>query len=241
VLISVMAANNEVGTLQPLAEIAGVAREAGVLLHCDAAQAVGKVPLAVESLGIDLLSLSGHKVYAGKGVGALWVRSRQPRVRLRPLIEGGGQERGLRSGTLNVPGIVGLGRACALAREELAVEAVRVSTLRDRLHRALEERLGPLPLNGHPRDRLPGCLNLSFPGVDGASLITAFRDLALSAGSACTSGETTPSYVLRAMGVSDDLAAASLRFGLGRFTTVEEVDYAAARVVEEVERLRRTG
>jgi cysteine desulfurase len=241
VLISVMAANNEVGTLQPLAEIAGVAREAGVLLHCDAAQAVGKVPLAVESLGIDLLSLSGHKVYAGKGVGALWVRSRQPRVRLRPLVEGGGQERGLRSGTLNVPGIVGLGRACALAREELAVEAVRVSTLRDRLHRALEERLGPLPLNGHPRDRLPGCLNLSFPGVDGASLITAFRDLALSAGSACTSGETTPSYVLRAMGVSDDLAAASLRFGLGRFTTVEEVDYAAARVVEEVERLRRTG
>lgn len=241
VLISVMAANNEVGTLQSLAGIAAVAREAGVLLHCDAAQAVGKIPLQVESLGVDLLSLSGHKVYAAKGVGALYVRSRQPRVRLRPLLEGGGQERGLRSGTLNVPGIVGLGRACVLALERLTDEAERVSALRDRLHRILVDQLGPLPLNGHPQDRLPGCLNLSFPGVDGSSLITAFRDLALSAGSACASGGTEPSHVLRAMGVPDLLAHASLRFGLGRFTTAEEVEYAAGRVVEEVGRLRRAG
>ncbi len=241
VLVSVMAANNEVGTLQPWAEAAELARTAGALFHTDAAQAAGKVPLRVAPTGADMVSLSAHKLYGPKGVGALYVRTRRPRLRLQPLLHGGGQERGTRPGTLNVPGIVGFGRACALAGDNLDSEAVRLQGLRDRLHQALERDLGPLPLNGHPRQRLPGCLNLCFPGVDGARLLPACRGVALSAGSACASGDSGPSHVLAAMGVDAALALASLRFGLGRFTTDDEVDYAAGRVAEAVRWLRGLG
>ena len=238
VLISLMAANNEIGTLQPLAEIGAIAKERGILWHCDAAQAVGKVPLAVEEMGVDLLSISGHKIYAPKGVGALYVRSRRPRVRLRAQIEGGGQERGIRSGTLNVPGIVGLGVACRLCLEEMEEEGTRLRGLRDRLQQQLQARLDGIRFNGHPQERLPGCLNSSFHGVDGSQLVTAFRDVALSAGSACASGEGAPSHVLEAIGLPATLAHASLRFGIGRFNTAAEIDYVVERVVAEVNRLR---
>ena len=238
VLISLMAANNEIGVLQPLAEIGRLAKERGVLWHCDAAQAAGKVPLDVRAFGIDLLSVSGHKIYAPKGVGFLYVRSRNPRVRIKAQVEGGGQERGLRAGTLNTPGVVGLGRACQLAREELAAEAERLIQMRQRLCAGLQDRLGALAINGHPEARLPGNLNLSFPGVDGAELLVGLREIALSSGAACSSGGASPSHVLRAIGLSDDLARASLRFGLGRFNTLEEVDYVIGRVAEEVERSR---
>ena len=237
-LVSLMAANNEIGVLQPLAEIGRLTRERGVLWHCDAAQAAGKIALDVEALGIDLLSVSGHKLYAPKGVGFLYVRSRNPRVRLKAQIEGGGQERGLRAGTLNVPGIVGLGRACQLGREELPDEAGRLLKMRQHLYEKLETRLGSLTLNGHPQFRLPGNLNLSFSGVDGAELLLGLRDIALSSGAACSSREEAPSYVLKAIGLGDDLARASLRFGLGRFNTMDEVEYAIDRVAAEVERLR---
>ncbi|MEW6749511.1 MAG: cysteine desulfurase family protein [Candidatus Latescibacterota bacterium] len=241
VLVSIMVANNETGTLQPLEEIGRITRAHGVVWHADAAQAAGKVALDLGGAewGPDLLSLSGHKMHGPKGVGALYVRSRRPRVRLRPQVEGGGQERGLRAGTLNVPGIVGLGVACRLCAREMTAERERLEALRDLLLARLEV-LGGVQLNGHPTQRLANCLNVSFAGVDGARLITAFRDLAVSAGSACASGESTPSHVLRAMGVGEALASASLRFGLGRWTSVEEVDYAALRVVEEVRRLRGT-
>lgn len=238
VLISIMAANNEIGTVQPLARIGAIAKERGILWHCDGAQAVGKIPFDVEELGVDLLSISGHKVYGPKGEGALYVRSRRPRVRLRAQIEGGGQERGLRSGTLNVPGIVGLGRACELCQEEMEEEGGRLGGMRDRLLLGLAQRLDGIYCNGDAPERLPGCLNVSFTGVDGASLLTAFRDIAVSAGSACSSGESGPSHVLRAIGLGDDLAHASLRFGWGRFNREEEVAYVVERVVEEVERLR---
>jgi cysteine desulfurase len=238
ILISIMAANNEIGTVQPLARIGEIAKERGVLWHCDGAQAVGKIPFDVEELGVDLLSISGHKVYGPKGEGALYVRSRRPRVRLRAQIEGGGQERGLRSGTLNVPGIVGLGRACELCQEEMEEEGRRLRGMRDRLLLGLSQRLDGVYCNGDAPERLPGCLNVSFTGVDGASLLTAFRDIALSAGSACSSGESGPSHVLRATGLGDALAHASLRFGWGRFNREEEVAYVIGRVVEEVERLR---
>ena len=238
VLISLMAANNEIGTLQPLAEIGAIAKERGILWHCDAAQAVGKVPLAVEEMGVDLLSISGHKIYAPKGVGALYVRSRRPRVRLRAQIEGGGQERGIRSGTLNVPGIVGLGVACRLCLEEMEEEGTRLRGLRDRLQQQLQARLDGIRFNGHPQERLPGCLNSSFHGVDGSQLVTAFRDVALSAGSACASGEGAPSHVLEAIGLPATLAHASLRFGIGRFNTAAEIDYVVERVVAGVNRLR---
>jgi cysteine desulfurase len=241
VLISLMAANNEIGTIQPLTEIGAVAKEREILWHCDAVQAAGKFPLDVEALGVDLLSISAHKMYAAKGAGALYVRSRRPRVRLQPQIEGGGQERGIRSGTLNVPGLVGLGTACQLCLEGMAEESERLSALRDRLYQGLVDRLDGVRLNGHPRERLPGCLNLSFAGVDGAALLTAFRDIALSAGSACTSGEGSPSHVLRAIGLPDDLAYATLRFGLGRFNHEQEIDYVIGRVVAEVKRLRGGG
>lgn len=237
-LISLMAANNEIGVLQPLAAIGWLARERGVLWHCDAAQAVGKVPLDVEALGVDLFSASGHKLYAPKGVGFLYVRSRQPRVRLQPQIEGGGQERGRRGGTLNVPGIVGLGRACQLAREELPAEAARLVLLRQRLWAGLEAALGPLVVNGHADERLPGNLNVSVPGVEGTELFLGLRDIALSAGAACSSRTSAPSHVLSALGVRDELARASLRFGLGRFNTMEEVEFAIDRTVAQVERLR---
>jgi cysteine desulfurase len=237
VLISLMAANNEIGVLQPLAAIGRLARERGVLWHCDAAQAVGKVPLDVEALGIDLLSVSGHKLYAPKGVGFLYVRSRKPRVRLQAQVEGGGQERGLRGGTLNVPGIVGLGCACQLGREEMPAEAARLVQMRRRLCAGLEAA-GPLVVNGHAEERLPGNLNVSFPGVDGTELLLGLREIALSSGAACSSRTSVPSHVLRAIGASDDLARASLRFGLGRFNTMAEVEFAIDRTAAQVARLR---
>jgi len=247
VLISVMAANNEIGTLQPIAEIGRLARERGVFFHCDAAQAVGKIPIDVDAMRIDLLSISGHKVYGPKGIGALYVRSREPRVRLAPMIHGGGQERGMRSGTLNVPGAVGLGAACELAGREMRDEAVRVHGLRERLHAGITTALDQVYLNGDPKHRLPGNLNLSFAHVEGESLLiglsgSAHADLpaiAVSSGSACTSATLEPSYVLRALKVGEALAHSSIRFGLGRFTTEEEVDCAIARVIAEVSRLRR--
>ena len=237
-LVSIMAANNEVGTLSPLAEIGGLLQQAGVLFHTDAAQAVGKIPIDVERMGIDLLALSAHKFYGPKGVGALYVRSRKPQVKISPLQHGGGQEKGIRPGTLNVPGIVGLGEACRLARDELAAEASRLLALRERLHQGITSRLGGVKLNGHPEARLPGTLNLSFEGVDGAALLVSLPELAVSSGSACTTGSVEPSYVLKAMGVPDSLAVATIRFGLGRYTTEEEVDTAALRVAQVVEKMR---
>lgn len=241
-LVSVMAANNETGTLQPVAELGRICKERGVLLHCDAAQAAGRIPLDVQSLGIDLLSLSGHKLHGPKGVGALWLRSKRPRVRCQPLLHGGGHERGLRSGSLDVPAIVGLGAACAIARQEMAEEAVRVAALRDRLWAALQAGLegqGGVVRNGHALHCLPNTLNVRFPGLSAEGLLRSFGDvLAVSSGSACTTASLEPSHVLRAMGLSDDDAFASLRFSLGRFTSEEQIDRAAALVVAAVRRLR---
>lgn len=238
IVISVMAANNEVGTLQPVVEIGKLAKARQILFHCDATQAVGRVPVDVEGWGVDLLSLSAHKMYGPKGVGALYVRNRAPRVRLMPLFEGGGHERGLRSGTMNVPGIVGLGQAAAIARAEMATESARLAGLCGRLHDGITARLMEVTLNGHPTERLAGNLNVSFSHVDGEALMMSLPEIALSSGSACTSATLEPSYVLRAMGIRDDLAQASLRFGLGRFNTDEEVDTAIAKVVAAVEKLR---
>ena len=238
ILISIMHANNEIGTLQPVAAIGKIAKEKGILFHSDAVQSVGKIPVDVNALGVDLLSLSGHKIYGPKGIGALYVRRRNPRVRLSPIVFGGGQERGMRSGTLNVPGLVGLGEACELARLEMATEAERLKGLRDRLHEGLTRQLDEVYLNGHPTERLPGNLNLSFAYVEGESLIMGIKDLAVSSGSACTSASLEPSYVLRALGTREDLAHTSIRFGLGRFTTQEEIDFAIQQVVHEVSRLR---
>ncbi len=239
VLISIMHANNEIGTIAPIGEIGQLARSRGVLFHTDAAQSAGKVPIDVERMGIDLLSLSAHKMYGPKGVGALYVRSTRPRVRLAPIIDGGGHERGMRSGTLNVPGIVGLGAACALCQAEMPAEQPRLRALRDRLRQGIESRLEDVTLNGHPSERLAGNLNLSFPYVEGESLLLGLNDVAVSSGSACTSATLEPSYVLRAIGVAEEVAHTSIRFGLGRFNTEEEVDYAVDRIVAEVERLRR--
>jgi cysteine desulfurase len=238
ILISIMHANNEIGTLQPVAEIGKIAKEKGILFHSDAVQSVGKIPVDVNAMGIDLLSLSGHKIYGPKGIGALYVRRRNPRVRLSPIVFGGGQERGMRSGTLNVPGLVGLGEACEIARLEMATEAERLKGLRERLHEGLTRQLDEVYLNGHPTERLPGNLNLSFAYVEGESLIMGIKDLAVSSGSACTSASLEPSYVLRALGTREDLAHTSIRFGLGRFTTQEEIDFAIQQVVHEVSRLR---
>jgi cysteine desulfurase len=238
ILISIMAANNEIGTIQPVREIGQIAHEKGILFHSDATQAVGKIPVNVEQMGIDLLSLTAHKMYGPKGVGALYVRSSKPRVKLSPIIDGGGHERGMRSGTLNVPGIVGLGRACEIAQKEMASEAQRLTTLRERLRCRILEQLDEVYVNGHPTLRLPGNLNLSFAYVEGESLLMALKEIAVSTGSACTSASLEPSYVLRAIGIEEELAHTSIRFGLGRFNTEEEVDYTAGRVVEEVRRLR---
>ena len=238
ILVTIMVANNEVGTLQQMEAIGKVCKEKGVLFHSDAAQAVGKVDVHVDRMGVDLLSLSGHKIYGPKGVGALYLRSRRPRARISAQIDGGGHERGIRSGTLNVPGIVGLGKACEICKGEMASEGKRIKTLRDRLKAGIVGKLPDVFLNGHPEDRLPGNLNLSFDDVEGELLLLGLKEIALSSGSACTSATTQPSYVLRAMGVGRDLAHNSLRFGLGRFNTQEEVDYAAERVIQEVERLR---
>jgi cysteine desulfurase len=237
IMVSLMFANNEVGTLHPIAEIGTICKERGVLFHTDAAQAVGKIPIDVRAMGIDLLAMSAHKLYGPKGVGALYVRRKGPRVIVKPILYGGGQERELRPGTLNVPGAVGLGAAVAIAHAEMPEESKRVRALRDRL----QEKLGCVPdvhLNGHPEERLPNNLNLSFAFVEGESLVIALEGVAVSSGSACTSGSHEPSHVLRAMGLADDLAHTSIRFGLGRFNTQEEVDEVAGRVIETVARLR---
>jgi cysteine desulfurase len=242
-LVSVMLANNEIGAIQPLAEIAGICRERGVPLHCDATQAVGKIALNVDELGIDLMSFSAHKFYGPKGVAALYVRRRRPAVKLESQIDGGGQEHGLRSGTLNVPGIVGFARAVEIAVAELPSEMPRLAALRLRLYAGVSDRLSDVSLNGPslgmPSHRLPGNLNLSFSYVDGEALLLNMRDLAVSSGSACTSANPEPSHVLRALGIDDDLVRASLRFGLGRFNTAEEIEFAIETVVETVNRLRQ--
>lgn len=235
ILVTIMAANNETGTVQPIAEIGQLCRERGVIFHTDAAQAAGKVPLNAAKQNIDLLSISGHKIYGPKGVGALYVRAG---VALAPQIDGGGHEYGLRSGTLNVPGIVGLGAACEIAAKHGPEESCRTTGLRNRLREKLSESLDGVTINGSMEHRLPGNLNVSFAGVEGEELLTALDDIALSSGAACTSAHIEPSYVLKAMGISDELAQASLRFGIGRFTTEAEIDYVARRVVEAVKQLR---
>jgi cysteine desulfurase len=238
ILISIMAANNEIGTIEPVREIGQIAKEKGILFHTDATQAVGKIPLDVEEMGIDLLSLTAHKLYGPKGVGALYVRSSKPRVKLSPLIEGGGQERGIRSGTLNVPGIVGLGRACEIAQKDMVADGERLTGLGQRLKVQIVGQLDEVSVNGDPLQRLPGNLHLSFAYIEGESLLMALKDIAVSTGSACTSASLEPSHVLRAIGLEEHLAHSSIRFGLGRFNTEEEVDYTARRVIEEVRRLR---
>lgn len=239
-LVTIMAVNNEIGVIQPLAEIGALCRARGALFHSDAAQAVGKIPLDVAAMKIDLLSISGHKVYGPMGVGALYVR-RRPRVRLEPLFDGGGQERGLRSGTLPLPLCVGLGVACAIAKAEMAEESERLGRLQRRLHEGLTAGLSGVRVNGDPERRIPGNLNLSFAGLDGEALIAAMPGIAVSTGSACTSASVEPSYVLRALGLGDDLAGASIRIGLGRTTTEAEVDTAIETIVAAVTRLRGTG
>ena len=238
ILVSVMAANNEIGTLQPIQAIGKVCKEKGVLFHTDAVQAVGHVPIDVNEMGIDLLSLTAHKIHGPKGVGALYVRKKDPRVRLEPQIDGGGHERGMRSGTLAVPMIVGFGKACEIARTEGPDEAKRLYRLRERLRQGIMDRVSDSYLNGHPDERLPGNANISFAYVEGEGLMMGIKDVAVSSGSACTSASLEPSYVLRALGVGDELAHSSIRFGLGRFNTEEEVDYVIDHVVREVNRLR---
>jgi cysteine desulfurase len=238
ILVSVMAANNEIGTVQPIRAIGKLCKEKGVLFHTDAVQAVGKLPVDVEDMGIDLLSLTAHKLYGPKGIGALYVRKKDPRVRLEPQIDGGGHERGMRSGTLPVPLIVGFGAACDIARKEMAEESERTFRLRERLRTAIMTKLPETYLNGHPTERLPGNANISFAYVEGEGLMMGIKDVAVSSGSACTSASLEPSYVLRALGVGDELAHSSIRFGIGRFTTEAEVDFVAELVVREVNRLR---
>ena len=238
ILISVMLANNEIGTIHPIAEIGKIAKEKGILLHCDATQGVGKIPVDVEALKVDLMSFTSHKIYGPKGVGALYVRKKGPRVRLVPQIDGGGHERGMRSGTLPVPLIIGFGKACELCEQEMPVESKRIAAMRDRLQAQIMKDLDESYLNGHPTERLPHNLNISFAYVEGEALLMGVKEIALSSGSACTSATLEPSYVLRALGVGSDLAHSSIRFGLGRFTTDEEVDYTAKRMVEAVRRLR---
>ena len=238
ILISIMAANNEIGTIQPIKEIGRLAKEKNILFHSDATQGVGKFPINVDDIGIDLLSLTAHKMYGPKGIGALYVRSTRPRVKLVSLIDGGGHERGMRSGTLNVPGIVGLGKACELSQKEMSAEAERLVALRERLKDGILEQLDEVQINGHAVQRLPGNLNLSFAYIEGESLLMGLKDIAVSTGSACTSASLEPSYVLKAIGLADELAYSAIRFGLGRFTSQEEIDYTVKRVVEEVRRLR---
>ena len=239
VLLSVMAANNELGVLQPLPEIGALARDRGILCHTDAAQAVGKVRFSADDVGVDLASISAHKIYGPKGVGALYVRRRRPRLALEPLIDGGGHEHGLRSGTANVPGIVGFGRAAEICQQEMASEGTRTQMLRDRLLAGLEHRLSDIRVNGTMEHRLPNNLNVSFAGLEGESLLVGIDDVAISSGAACSSASPEPSHVLRAIGVPDDLARASIRFGLGRRTTAEEIDYTVDKLSSLVIRLRQ--
>jgi cysteine desulfurase len=238
ILITIMTANNEIGVIQPIAEIGAIAKEKGILFHTDAVQAVGKVPFDVTAMKTDLVSLSGHKIYGPKGVGALYVRRRNPRVLLAEQISGGGHERGMRSGTLNVPGIVGLGKAAELCRLEMQQDAERLGKLRDRLNEELHENLDEIYINGSMEHRLPHNLNISFAYVEGESLLMGINDVAVSSGSACTSASLEPSYVLKALGAGDDLAHSSIRFGLGRWTTDEEVDYVIDKLTKVVRRLR---
>jgi cysteine desulfurase len=238
ILVSIMAANNEIGTVQPIKQIGKLCKEKGVLFHTDAVQAVGKLPLDVDEMGIDLLSATAHKLYGPKGIGALYVRKKDPRVRLEPMIDGGGHERGMRSGTLPVPMIVGFGMACTIAQNEMAEESQRTIRLRERLRRGIMDQLPESYLNGHPDERLPGNANISFAYVEGEGLMMGIKDVAVSSGSACTSASLEPSYVLRALGVGDELAHSSIRFGIGRFTTEAEVDFVIDLVVREVNRLR---
>jgi cysteine desulfurase len=238
ILVSIMLANNEVGTVQPLAEIGRITRAKGVLFHSDAVQGVGKVPFDVEKMGVDLASVTAHKMYGPKGIGALYVRRSKPRVRLTAQMDGGGHEFGMRSGTLNVPGIVGFGKAAEILIEEGEVESARILGLRERLRARLWSRLDALKLNGSLARRLPGNLNVSFNFVEGEAMLMAIKDVAVSSGSACTSASLEPSYVLHAMGIGDDLAHSSIRFGIGRFNTEEEIDYVADLVVGKVNKLR---
>ncbi|NOJ98304.1 IscS subfamily cysteine desulfurase [Corallococcus coralloides] len=237
VLVSIMFANNEIGVVQPVAEIGKLCREKGVLFHCDAVQGVGKVPFDVEKMNVDLASISAHKMYGPKGVGALYVR-RKPRVRIAPMVDGGGHERGMRSGTLNVASIVGFGAAAEVARQDLPEEAARLFRLRERLRTGIMEQLDMVTVNGSLEHRMPGSLNISFSYVEGEALMMSIKDVAVSSGSACTSASLEPSYVLRALGVEEDMAHSSIRFGLGRFNTEEEVDFVIRLVVDKVRKLR---
>jgi cysteine desulfurase len=236
-IVSIMAVNNEIGVIQPLKEIGAICRENKVFFHTDAAQAVGKIPLDVNEMNIDLMSISGHKIYGPKGIGALFVR-RKPRVRIQAMINGGGQERGMRSGTLPTPMCVGIGEACAIAEQEMAGETDRLRYLADRFQKGIHENLKEVFLNGDVEQRFPGNINLSFAYVEGESMIMGLKDLAVSSGSACTSASLEPSYVLRALGVNEELAHTSIRFGIGRFTTEAEVDFAQEVVVGNVNKLR---
>jgi len=238
ILITIMTANNEIGVLQPIEEIGAIAKEKGILFHTDAVQAVGKVPFDVNKAKADLVSMSAHKMYGPKGVGALYVRRRNPRVLLAEQISGGGHERGMRSGTLNVPGIVGFGKAAELCRLDMSADTERLSKLRDRLNEKLHKNLGEIYINGSQEHRLPHNLNISFAYVEGESLLMGINDVAVSSGSACTSASLEPSYVLKALGAGDDLAHSSIRFGLGRWTTEEEVDYVVDKLTSVVRRLR---
>jgi len=238
VLVSIMVANNEVGTIQPIAEIGAICKEKGVLFHTDAVQAAGKIPLDVQKMGIDLLSLSGHKMYGPKGVGALYVRRKDPRVRLDAIQDGGGHERGMRSGTLAVPLIVGLGAAAEIARREMPEESARLLNLRERLRQGIMGQLDHVEVNGHPTERLPGNMNLSFGFVEGEGLMMGIKDIAVSSGSACTSASLEPSYVLKALGADDERAHSSIHFGIGRFNTEEEIDFVIRDVVRAVNHLR---
>ena len=238
ILISIMLANNEIGTINPVAEISRIAKERGILFHCDATQGVGKIPVDVEAMGIDLMSFTAHKIYGPKGVGALYVRRKNPRVRLAPMIDGGGHERGMRSGTLPVPLIVGFGKACELCEQLMPEEGKRLTYLRDKLKDGILNNLEEVYLMGHPIQRLPNNVNTSFAYVEGESLLMGLKEIALSSGSACTTATLEPSYVIRAMGVGHDLAHSTIRFGLGRFNTEEEVDYVIKRLIETTTRLR---
>src|ERR1700722_518061 len=238
ILVSIMSANNEIGVVHPIEEIGRLCRERGVFFHTDAAQSIGKMPINVDKQNIDLMSIAGHKIYGPKGVGALYVRNKNPRLRLSPLLDGGGHERGMRSGTLNVPGIVGLGKACAIAQDEMLKESCHLAGKRNRLRDRIMSRLDEVTINGSMEHRLAGNLNLSFAHVDGDALMMTLNDIALSSGSACTTAAIEPSHVLRAIGVSDDLAHSSIRFGIGRFNTDAEVDYVADRIVETITHLR---
>jgi cysteine desulfurase len=238
ILVTIMYANNEIGVLQPVAEIGKICREKGVLFHTDGVQAIGKVPVDVNRDHIDLMSITAHKLYGPKGVGALYVRRKNPRVQLTAQMDGGGHERGMRSGTLNVPGIVGLGEACAICQREMPEETKRLMYLRDKLRNKLESELDEVYLNGSWEHRLPHSLNLSFAYVEGESLLMGINDVAVSSGSACTSATLEPSYVLKALGLGDDIAHSSIRFGIGRFNTEEEIDYVAEKLINVVRKLR---